>query len=145
MLPILAQDWVTVKNATSTSPITQSEPGWLELRPYQHLVTWLEVTEVSTSSGSLFIAFETAPSKDESLFQSMNDTTIAIPAGVTTTVLTKEAALSPLSRWFRWRLFPTGGVTTWDITFRLWITVDGSMRVGGRRSPQPADCGCAKG
>jgi hypothetical protein len=40
------EDWVTVRGATSVT-ITQGESSWLELGPYEDVVFWLLVSEVS--------------------------------------------------------------------------------------------------
>lgn len=119
MYPFLLQDWVTLQSSVKT--ITQTEPLWLDMSNYLDFVAWLEVKQVSTSAGTLSLGYQTCPTKDDSLFLSMNDTTVALTAGVQVAVLLRDTALCPLTKWLRWQLIAST-TSTWQITFRIWIT-----------------------
>lgn len=124
----LVQDWVTIRGAASVT-LTQPEVDWCDLDSYQDVVAWLEVKEFT--NGALAIAYQTSPTKDDSLFVNMSQSYVAV--GVSTTIMLKAAmpglvtpataaVPSPLARWFRWQLSASSG--TWDITFRLWLAAN---------------------
>ena len=137
MHPLLSQDWTTIRGAASVASLTQSEPAWLDLAPFQDIVGWLEVKELTPTSTNIpTIAYQTAPTKDDALFWNLAPP-IVLSTGVTTTILLKNAmpaGCPPCARWFRWRLAVSGGVA-WDVTFRLWIAANrigsGAGRVTG--------------
>jgi len=130
MFAFLLQDWLTVRGSSPVA-VAQSEPFWLDMSGYKDLVTWLEVKEFTATAGSLYVQAQTSPSKDEALFQSMTGN-VAVAAGVTTTNLLSDMALVPLARWLRWQLVPTATATSWDITFRLWVTASRPGRAAVR-------------
>ena len=117
MVPLLLQDWATLRG---TAAVTQSEFGWLDTSGFLDLVTWLEVSEIS--AGTLFCAFQTAPTKDETLFTAMNNVDATSPSAVPITlglqvgVYLRDTALCPLSHWLRWQIQNPGG-QAWDLTF----------------------------
>jgi len=154
------QDWVTLRATFQASPsivittITQGEEGWLDLEPYQDIVAWVDVREVTaptTSPGSLFLDFQTAPVKDEAYFASLLNTTGGYALTTTGTPnvvrMTKDAAFTPLSKWMRWQLNPgkTSGTfntvtQAWDVTMRIWIAANyalSPMRGVSTTAPQP--------
>ena len=118
MYPALLQEWVTIQS--TSSDVTQSEPLWLDMSSYLDLVAWLEVKQVSASTGTVSLGFQTCPSKDDSLFQNMNDTSVAISAGVQVSTLLRDTALCPLTKWLRWQL-KASTASTWQATFRIWV------------------------
>jgi hypothetical protein len=122
----LLQDWTTRRGATTVGTLTQAETDWLELRTYQDVVGWLEVKEFTPTSGNIpTIAYQTSPSKDDSLFFPMAPP-ITVTTGVTTTPMLKTAiatTYTPLGRWVRWQIVVSGGVA-WDLTFRIWIAAN---------------------
>jgi hypothetical protein len=138
----LFQDWLTLRGAgaSAAGSITQSEPAWLDLSPYQDVVAWLQVPEVTAPTGtaSLYIDFQTGPAKDESYFMSLlnalgNATSgLALAASSSPTVLRfmHDGAYTPLSKWLRWKV-STNNVAptqTWDVTFRIWLAVSYAVR-----------------
>jgi hypothetical protein len=133
----LYQDWLTLRaqGATLAGSVTQSEPDWLDLSPFQDVVAWLQVAEVAGPTGttSLYIDFQTAPAKDESYFSSLVNqmgnaaSGIALAAAASPTVqrFMHDGAYTPLSKWLRWKI-STNGVAptqTWEVTFRIWLAV----------------------
>lgn len=121
MYGICLQDFVTIRGATSVTSITQSEAQWLDLQAFQDLVFWLDVKELTSGGATTFtVAYQTAPTKDDSLFVNMASVTIA--AGVAVTSVLKDTATNPLARYVRWQLAVTGSPTSaWDATFRIWV------------------------
>lgn len=117
------QDWVTIRGGTTITSITQSEPDWLGLAPYEDVVFWLDVREVNNGGATnVTVLFETAPTKDEALFTPMVAGTayIATPSLTIVKVLLAQNPLCPVARWVRWRLQMNGtAATAWDMTFRV--------------------------
>jgi hypothetical protein len=133
MYCFVMQPWQTICGDMSISTITQTESSWLDLTPYQDVVAWLEVKETSAGGGggSVQVAYQTSPTKDDSLFQAVV-AAFDVASGVTTTVMLKDSAMVTLSRWFRWQLTVTGSpVSSWDATFRIFIAAN-LVGTGGR-------------
>jgi hypothetical protein len=143
MYCFLAQDWLTVRGQqTGITSVTQGEPGWLDLGVYQDVVAWLEVKEFNAPGGTLKIAYQTSPTKDEFMFVPItgpltaNTMPFALALGVTVTPLLKDTLTNPLARWFRWQLSVTGTLTgPWDATYRLFVAAN---YLGARDNPLPA-------
>jgi hypothetical protein len=131
MYAFLLQDWVTIRSA-SGGAITQGEANWLDLSAFLDVIVFMETKNFAVSSGVLYMAYQTGPTKDEVLFQPMVDiststSTTAIAVGVQTAVLLRDTALCPLARWFRWQLTPPSnavGITSFESTFRIWISAN---------------------
>jgi hypothetical protein len=124
MYGYILQDWITIRGNTTVTSIGQSESGWLGLAPFQDIVLWLDVREFSVGGAtSLLMHYETAPTKDESLFTDMvTPVTVALSASpiVPTKILLAQNPTVPLGRWVRWRLTLNGTATSaWDATFRI--------------------------
>jgi hypothetical protein len=130
MYSFLLQDWVTIQGISSpgpppTIPFTQSERGWLDVSAFVDLVSFLEVDEASSGVGTIAMGIQTSPTKDDALFQNMNDVSVPIASGITVGVLLRDTALCPLSHWLRWQIIPTvPGSTTWHATFRIWVSAN---------------------
>lgn len=114
---ILLQDWVTVRGSTSGTVVTQPVSGYADLAPYQDVVAFLEVSDVS---GTPAMKFETAPTDDDNLFQNMDGSTFAPSVGVTTKIYRYSAATVPLARFMRWKVPSAAGA--WSLTFRVWLS-----------------------
>jgi hypothetical protein len=125
----LLQDWITIRGTSTSTVITQGEVGWLDLAPYQDVNFWIDCRE--TVGGSVYLNFQTSPTKEDFLFQAgaMFGAT-AILMGTTTAasnpwrvLLTQAANKVPLARYVRWQL--TGPATTpWDVSFRVLVTAN---------------------
>ncbi len=131
--------WTTMRGASTVAAITQSEAQWLDLQRFQDIVAWLEVKNITAgrSNEQSMTTYQTAPTKDESLFQPV------IAAINYEGVLLKVSpglmlsASVPNARWLRWVLSATGAPTSsWDATFRLWIAANLGLNLqAGLRSP----------
>lgn len=133
MYALALQDWTTIQGASATpgAPITQTEAFWLDMSGFLDLVTFIEVKEVSgLGAAGIAIAYQTSPTKDEALFQNMNDSTVTLATGVTVGVYLRDTALCPLSHWLRWQLLPPSAAA-WNMTFRVWVVANqpGSLTV----------------
>jgi hypothetical protein len=137
MYALCLQDWTTIRGSSSLASLTQAEPDWLDLTPYQDIVTWLDVKEFTPSSTNIpTVAYQTSPTKDEALFFNMASPVTAV-LGVTTTTMLKgamPAGYPPCAKWFRWQIAVSGGVS-WDLTFRIWIAAN---LIGNRVALSPA-------
>src|SRR5437879_81813 len=133
MYGYVLQDWITIRGGTAgtAGDIVQSESTWLGFSSFQDIVFWLDVREaVISASQSLTFFFETAPMKDNNLFQAMPTAgagTVLAPAftkglqPVVKVVLASGPGV-PLATWVRWRVSPSSGITTpWDATFRVLV------------------------
>jgi hypothetical protein len=101
------------------------------------LVSFLEVKEESSVLGTIAMGIQTAPTKDDALFQNMNDVSLPLTTGITVGVLLRDTALCPLSHWLRWQIIPTvPGTTTWHATFRIWVSANapGGLARGAERA-----------
>ena len=116
------EDWCTIRGQASTT-VTQGESGWLDLSPYEDVVFWLLVSEV-TSTPTLI--FQTAPTKDEAFFSAqtlgMTGVGITLTAASTPIVVPVLAwnALFPLARYVRWQLIPSS--SAFDVTMRILVS-----------------------
>jgi len=117
------QDWVTIRGAANTT-ITQGESGWLDLSPYEDVVFWLLVTEV-TGSPAPTLVYQTAPTADETFFAAQTLGMTGTAVGLTpsmTAVVTPAFAWSapfPLARYVRWQLIPSSAA--FDVTMRIVV------------------------
>ena len=118
MHSFVLQDWTTIRGNSNVTLVTQPEHEWLDLEPYQDVVIWAQCSEVT---GSPTIAFQTAPTKDDSLFQNMNSGSIVVTTAVT--LISLIGASVPVARYVRWQLTQSGGVT-WDASFRVMIAAN---------------------
>jgi hypothetical protein len=137
---ILWTDWLTLRGGQNGS-ITQNEDGWLDMSPYQDLVTWLDVKATTPGGGTIAFDVQTSPVRDELYFLSMigsSGITYTIP-GPNINKLLKDTANTPLSRWLRWKITASGVSTfPWDITFRILIAANfktGAGAPGPRGGP----------
>jgi hypothetical protein len=123
MESFVLQDWMTIRGAAGTT-VTQGESTWLDLSPYEDVVFWLLVSEV-TGSPAPTLVYQTAPTKDESFFAAqtlgMNGSGIALAAS-TIPVVTSAFAWSapyPLARFVRWQIIPSSAA--YDVTMRIVV------------------------
>lgn len=121
------QDW-TIARGSGTAPYVQEAKDWLGLSSYQDVVFYLDIRSIQLSpTTGLSWNFQTAPTKDEKLFQTM--TTLQI-SGVPTSVRVLPVITSagganpPLATWVRWQIVPNGGTTTWSTAFRVLVAAN---------------------
>jgi hypothetical protein len=110
------QDWITVRGGVNT--MGQPESGWLDLSDYQDAVFWVEAKE---ATGTPTIYIQTAPTKDEALFSSIQSQLIAPAGGLYTLKVLMATATLPISRWVRWSIT---GTALWDATFRVLVAAN---------------------
>jgi hypothetical protein len=119
MHAFILQDWTTIRGGSSVTTITQGESGWLDLTPYQDLYFWLDVRE---ASGTPSIAFQTSPTKDDSLFTAIVAATTMTSSGSPAIVKAPlSSATIPVARFVRWQI---NGTPTWDATFRVIVSAN---------------------
>jgi len=135
MHAFVLQDWITIRgNGTATvgTTVVQDQTDWLDLGPYQDLFFWVACSEVTGTTVSLY--FETSPTDDEALFQSLFGG--VVPSSEVAAISTMTAspsptivkvpmlsAVIPLARYLRWKLIgPTGA--TWDVTMRILVAAN---------------------
>jgi hypothetical protein len=138
MYGFVLQDWITIRGATAGTPagdIIQGESTWMGFSSFQDIVVWLDVreTNVAPTGQTLTWYFETSPSKDNNLFTSMGNVALnnTYTPGVQalTKVILASSPSVPLATWVRWRLSPSGSVTTpWDATFRVLVAANRVVR-----------------
>ena len=125
MRAFVLQDWVTIRGAAGVQTVVQNESNYLSLDAYQDVVFWLQVSEATVNASTITLNYDTAPLKDETLFQPMATatiTTISMPTPTITKVIAAAATTTtPLSRWVRWRLGFASNATSWDLTFRVLV------------------------
>lgn len=120
---IMLQDWITLRGSTTDS-VTQGEDAYLDMTPYQDVVTWLDVREVT---GAQFMQYGTSPTKDDFSFALMlAEFAPAAAAAPRVDKLLLASAATPVARWMRWKVRPT--VATWSITFRIWVAANSPGR-----------------
>jgi hypothetical protein len=123
MHTFILQDWTTIRGGPSgTVTITQHEPEWLDLGPYQDVAAWVDVKEATTGSNQPTLTLQTAPTKDESFFLALTSG-LPLVAGTAPTVVSAfmTVATTPLARYLRWQL---SGTAVWDATFRIVIAAN---------------------
>jgi len=129
------QDWITIRGATSVTSITQGEQGWMGFAPYQDIVFWLDIREVTPGGATnILMNFETAPTKDDVLFTGMTSSGVVMAAGapIVTKILLAQNPTCPLSRWVRWRINASSTPTSsWDATFRILCSANAVSVVNG--------------
>jgi len=117
----ILQDWTTIRGSSAVLTMTQEEPGWLDLSPYQDVVFWLDVKEALNSPT---ITFQTSPSKDDYLFAAVAAGQVMPAAGATAPVVVSAlmyTASVPLARYLRWQITSSGA---WDATFRVLVAAN---------------------
>jgi hypothetical protein len=91
MYGYVLQDWITIRGTTvaggnvfgGAGDIIQGESTWMGFSSFQDVVFWLDIREITPPTTSLNFAFETAPTKDNNLFTSMNGTSGLVIASLT--------------------------------------------------------------
>jgi hypothetical protein len=113
MRSIIMQDWLTVRGVAS-GIVIQSQTEWILTAPFQDITFYLDVREVT---GTVTIAYETCPARDDRLFQAMFTSAALTAATAAPQTIFASSNAVPVSHWSRWKL--TGGAAAWDVTFRV--------------------------
>ena len=149
MYGYVLQDWITIRGTTAAGgnanggagDIIQGESTWMGFSSFQDIVIWLDVREATLPTTSLTWLFDTSPTKDQILFQSMASVVVLTSGGLTPGVQTPQkvilsSASVPLATWVRWRVSPVNAsAQTWDTTFRILVAANRVVRAqqsGGR-------------
>lgn len=121
------QDW-TVARGSGTTPFVQESKDWLGLSSYQDVVFYLDIRSIQLSPATgLSWNFQTAPTKDEKLFQTMTTLTVSSPPSILPVlpVIASAGGANPrLATWVRWQIVPNGGTTTWSTAFRVLVAAN---------------------
>lgn len=125
MYGYVLQDWITLKLTAASSTIIQNESDWLGFSSFQDIVFWCDIRGVTLSAGTVTMFLQTAPTKDDILFQTLSNcsfvvTTVATPftsSGVLPKSILAANPAVPLSTWVRWTI--TNTTANADITFRI--------------------------
>lgn len=127
MHSFILQNWTTIRaGGSGTVVITQQETDWLDLAPYQDVVFWIDVKEV-TGSPTPTLYLQTSPTRDDTFFQTMvtqgTSTGIPLAAAAAPTVVSAFmlTAAVPLARLLRWQI---SGSAPWDATFRIAVAAN---------------------
>jgi hypothetical protein len=127
MRQILMQDWITIRGVAAGNPVAQDPSQWLNTSPYQDMTFVVDVREISPAGAGCTLVLETAPIRDETLFQtgvikSLSNSLGTLGVGLNNvTSLLVGAPNIPIAHWTRWRLLAAAG-GVWDITFRIWAS-----------------------
>ena len=122
MESFVLEDWITIRGASGVT-VTQGESSWLDLSPYEDVVFWVMISEVT---GTVTLLFQTSPTADEAFFAAqtmgMTGSGVALSAS-SSPVVTPAFAWSspfPLARYVRWQIPPVSG--TYDVTMRIMVS-----------------------
>lgn len=118
MYGYVLQDWITVRGQT-TATFIQNESDWMGFSSFQDIAFWIDIREVTNGGGTQTLAMQTAPTKDEALFQPLTGCsgTAAVGISVWKNILASAPA-QPLSTWVRWTI-TSSVAATWDCSFRI--------------------------
>ena len=129
------QPWLTIRGMSNIATVVQSEHEWADMSEFRDVVLWTEVALVPPGSGTAYVTFETAPSKDETLFQQAVAPFQVQPTNGTAvyvSVVHRDLASVPIAQWLRWNISQQGFSPTWSVVFRIWAAgmrnTAGSMR-----------------
>lgn len=119
----MLQDWTTLHATNATSKFTQSESEELELEGFRDLTAWIHVAQ-ATLDATLSVNLETAPTRDENLFQTLTTTAVGSGGAVYVAVSRAKFATVPLARVLRWSVIKGSTSTDWSISFRIIVALN---------------------
>lgn len=124
MRTYILQDTITVRGKSGAT-VTQSEVDWLDLEAHDDVTIWLELREVTPSTGaSVILRIQTSPTKDEAFFNAANlwsPDLVTLTPGVQTPEKVLLASSNPaLARYVRWQLTCT--TADFDATMRIVVS-----------------------
>lgn len=106
MQPILMEDWLTLDG--TGADIVQDVDRWIRSAPFQDIFFSVDVRQ---ASGPMTFYLETAPNRDEALFQSMvfgvggaPGFTPAVGLNYQIVRASDPSTKVPVSEWSRWRV-----------------------------------------
>lgn len=121
MIHGLLQDWVTI-DGTSMNAVMQSHAAWQDLAPSGDITLWLEVRAVTwPGGGDVLLTYETAPCRDESLFQPLGIVNVSPSATPLVSKFRLVDGSVPVGRFLRWKLQGTA-LGAWSVTFRIFFS-----------------------
>ncbi len=115
----LLQNWTTVQLAASGS-IVQSSSDWIDASAFSDVAIYTSTKQVTAAVGAT-IHIETSPSRDDELFRTMTDGSIAMNPTENRMSFVKyqlSTTTEPLARWVRWRYTSTAASVC---CFRVWL------------------------
>jgi hypothetical protein len=120
----LLQDWTTISGTGTggnSETVTQTASAWPSLDEYSNITFWLEVRDVTLSTGgSATLSYQTSPTPDESFFMTLGVVTLAAsPTPVVTKIRLGSNPAVALARYVRWSISVQGSSTVWSATFRI--------------------------
>lgn len=121
MYAYMLEDWKTLSGAGGVADILQTESNWMSFQPYQDIVFHTECKSLALGGAdAIQIAYETSPTKDDSLFSVLATVTLVVGQTIVTPILLASNPAIPLSRWVRYRLLTSGAAAEgWLATFRI--------------------------
>ena len=115
---VLLQDWLTLTGQSGSIATTQSESGYLDLGESEDLTFFLDVSSVA---GAVSVTYQTAPTRSDGGFLPvLAPISIGAP-GLRVDRAPFALALTPPSRFVRWRMSSTLAGGAWSVTFRIWL------------------------
>ncbi len=118
MHTFILEDWLTVQGPGGDT-ITQDESRWLDLEQFQDAVFYVDCRSATSSPT---ITLQTAPAKDDSLFQAVGTTTLTGGTTIATLPVLLANATTPLARFVRWQISLPGAA--WNATFRVLVAAN---------------------
>jgi hypothetical protein len=126
MYSYVLQDWTTIRGANNAAPIIQNESDWIGFSSFQDIAFWIDIRNLTNNgAGVLTLNLQTAPTKDDVLFQTMTGCTtpVTVTAPFVLRCLVATAPAVPLSTWVRWSL-SYSVANSWDATFRILVAAN---------------------
>lgn len=104
-----------------TTPRVQLSLDWMDFAADTDVTLWLEVRAIGNpASGLINLAYETSPTRDETLFRGVATLQLAVtPRPVVTKIRLADNPEVPFARWLRWKLTATAAGDWW-VTFRVF-------------------------
>ena len=120
----LLEDYITIsgKPGAGVYSIAQSSHKYMDVGDYEDLVFYLDVRNYSGGGGTLSVAYETSPTREDSTFLAMMAPVALSQPGLVVTAAPFAIASTPAARFVRWRLFAPLATGAWEATFRILVT-----------------------
>jgi hypothetical protein len=115
------------RSDASTTSFTQPSNTWLDVTPFSDVVIWLHVQGANAGGGTLNFFYETSPTKEEAYFTSFVRTAFDQTSPLPWLSVDKgllASATPAVAKWVRWRITNIGAVSSWDMTFRVFVAAN---------------------